>query len=62
MDIVTKKGAHKQAWVYVVGGHKPNPLLGDREAEDVGIISNKEGRDPTYEEKKLLKKSELIKS
>ena len=59
MDIVTKRGAHKQAWVYMVGGHKPNPLLGDREAEDVGIISYKEGR--RYEEKKLLKKSKLIK-
>ena len=61
MDIVTKRGAHKQAWVYMVGGHQPKPLLQDRDAEDVGIISNKEGRDPTYEEKKLLKKSELIK-
>ena len=36
--IVTPKGARKTTWVYVVGGTCPEPLLGDMDAEDLGII------------------------
>ena len=38
-------GASKVTWVYVVGGTKPEPLLGDEDAEDLGVISfHPEGR------------------
>ena len=42
------KGANKETWVYVVDGYRPEALLGDRDAEDLGIITfNKEGREET---------------
>ena len=38
-------GASKRTWVYVVAGARPEPLLGDHDAEDLGIISlHPEGR------------------
>ena len=38
-------GASKITWVYVVVGTKPEPLLGDEDAEDLGVISfHPEGR------------------
>ena len=42
------KGANKETWVYVVDGYRPEALLGDRDAEDLGIISlHKDGREET---------------
>ena len=50
-EIRTKKGARRRSWVYIVGGHKPEPLLGDRDAEELGIVTfNPEGREPEQEE------------
>ena len=41
-------GANKVTWVYVVGGTRPEPLLGDEDAEDLGVISfHPEGRQET---------------
>ena len=49
--IHTKKGAYTRSWIYVVGGHNPEPLLGDKDAAALGIITFKpEGRDPTPDE------------
>ena len=46
--LITKKGAKKETWVYIVAGTKPEPLLGDADAEDLGIIEfNPEGRPAT---------------
>ena len=50
-EIRTEKGARRRSWVYIVGGHKPEPLLGDRDAEALGIVLfDSEGRDPTFSE------------
>ena len=50
--LTTKKGAKKDTVVYVVGGTRPEPLLGDADAEDLGIIVFKaEGREAPKEEK-----------
>lgn len=50
-EIVTKKGARKTTVVYVVAGHRPEPLLGDSDATDLGIIEFRvEGREPTQQE------------
>ena len=35
----TSSGATKETWVYVVAGARPEPLLGDHNAEDLGVIS-----------------------
>ena len=44
MTLTTSSGATKRTWVYVVAGARPEPLLEDRDAEDLGIISfNLEG-------------------
>ena len=49
--IHTKKGAYTRSWIYVVGGHNPEPLLGYKDAAALGIITfNPAGRDPTPEE------------
>ena len=49
--ISTKRGAATRNWIYVVGGHNPEPLLGDKDAAALGIITfNPAGRDPTHEE------------
>ena len=40
------KGASKKTWVYVVDGYRPEALLGDRDARDLGIFTfHKEGRE-----------------
>ena len=50
-EIRTIKGAKKRSWVYIVGGHRSEPLLRDRDAEALGIVVLKvEGRDPTFSE------------
>ena len=44
-NLTTASGATKRTWVYVVAGARPEPLLGDHDAKDLGIISfNPEGR------------------
>ena len=49
--ITTNKGATCKGWVYVVAGHRPEPLLGDKDAGKLGIIrSSPEGREPTKKE------------
>ena len=48
--LTTASGATKRTWVYVVAGARPEPLLGDHDAEDLGIVSfNPEGRAPKEE-------------
>jgi hypothetical protein len=43
-NLTTASGATKRTWVYVVAGARPEPLLGDQDAEDLGIVSfNPEG-------------------
>ena len=43
--IATRSGVAKRTWVYIVAGDRPEPLLGDHDAEDLGIISfHPEGR------------------
>ena len=37
--LTTSSGAMKRTWVYVVAGARLEPLLGDRNAKDLGIIS-----------------------
>ena len=37
--IECERGAKVQTWVYVVGGTRPEPLLGDNDAENLGIIT-----------------------
>ena len=37
--ISTKKGAERYSWVYVVGGHKPEPLLGDKDVTGYHRVS-----------------------
>lgn len=50
--VATIKGTTCKSWVYVVAGHRPEPLLGDKDAERLGIITfNPEGRKPTREER-----------
>ena len=45
--ITTRKGAHKNTKVYIVDRFRPDPLLGDGDAQDLGFITfNQEGRDP----------------
>ena len=49
--ITTKKGAARRSWIYIVGGHKPEPLLGDKDAAALGIVTfNPEGREPSQQE------------
>ena len=49
-ELVTDNGARKRTKIYIVGGHKPEALLGEEDAEDLGFIKfNPEGREPTKE-------------
>ena len=49
--LVTSRGATKQTKVYVVDGFRPEPLLGDSDAEALGIIQfSPEGREATKAE------------
>ena len=60
--ISTKRGAATRSWIYVVGGHNPEPLLGDKDAAALGIITfNPEGRDPTPEEEEEHKTNKVRK-
>ena len=34
----TRNGNTKVTWVYVVDGDRPEPLLGEEDAEDLGVI------------------------
>ena len=44
-SLTAVKGASVSTWVYVVGGTRPEPLLGDADAVDLGIIKFRpEGR------------------
>ena len=50
----TKRGAKKETWVYIVAGTRPEPLLGEEDAEDLGIIQFlPEGRAATPQEKEV---------
>ena len=56
-DLVTRRGARKQTQVYVVAGHRPEPLLGDTDAEDLGFVTfDPKGRKATEEEEQLKQK------
>ena len=47
-NLTMDKGASTEAWVYVVDGYRPEPLMGDKDAEDLGIFTfHKEGRGGT---------------
>ena len=49
--LTTARGATKRTWVYVVAGARPEPLLGDHDAEDLGIIAfNPDGGAPKEED------------
>ena len=51
VELGNMKGARTTSKVYVVEGHEAEPLLGDKDAEELGFITfNKEGRAPTPEE------------
>ena len=44
----TVSGAKKQTWVYVVDGASPEPLLGDTDTEELGVVTfHLEGREAT---------------
>ena len=50
-EVRTITGAKKRSCVYIVGGQRPEPLLGDRDAEFLGIVVfMAEGRGPTHSE------------
>ena len=52
----TELGAAVETKLYVVDGFKPEPLLGDIDAEALGfIVFNKDGRPPTRSEKEHFK-------
>ena len=45
--IKTPKGVETRSKIYIVDGYRPEPLLGDIDAEELGfIIFNREGKDP----------------
>ena len=49
--LTSASGATKRTWVYVVEGARTKALLGDHDAEDLGIVSlNSEGRTPKEEQ------------
>ena len=57
--IRSSKGATGRSWIYIVGGHKPEPLLGDKDAESLGIVTfNPDGREPTSSELEQLELEE----
>ena len=50
--LATQQGAKRETVVYIVDGFYPEPLLGAKDAEELGFIAiNKEGRKPTEQEK-----------
>jgi len=47
----TKRGAKTSSKIYIVEGYQAEPLLGEKDAEELGFITfNKDGRVPTSEE------------
>ena len=45
-DLKSTGGGYKRTWIYVVDGDRPEPLLGEDDAEDLGIIVfNPAGKD-----------------
>ena len=49
--LVTERGAKTDSWIYIVAGTRPEPLLGDQDAEHLGIIQfNPKGRPATPDE------------
>lgn len=58
----TEKGATTNTKVYIVDGFKPEPLLGDADAEALGFVTfNKDGREPTCEEEEsTIKRNHCI--
>ena len=42
--VTTSKGATSRSWVYVVAGHRHEPLLGDKDADKPGLITFTQGR------------------
>ena len=49
-NFTTASGATKRTWVYVVAGARSEPLLGDHDAEELGIVNFKpEGHAPEGE-------------
>ena len=62
MELSTKHGAKTTTQVYIVDGFHPEPLLGSRDAVELGFLSiNKEGRQPTKEECKEVKDVKHVK-
>lgn len=58
-NIRTGRGASRRSWIYIVGGHKPEPLLGDKDAAALGIVTfNPDGREPTPSELEQLQLGE----
>ena len=50
--LTTSSGTKKETWVYMVAGARPEPLLGDHDADDLGVISfHPEGGDPHHNER-----------
>ena len=50
--VTTSKGATSRSWVYVLAGNKLETLLGDKDADKLGIIYfTPEGREPIKEER-----------
>ena len=55
-DLVTRRGARKQTQVYVVAGHRREPLLGDADVELGFVTFDPQGRKATEEEEQLKQK------
>ena len=53
-ELVTDNGARKRTKIYILGSHKPEALLGEEDAEDLGFIKYyPDGREPTKEEQSI---------
>ena len=53
------RGAQTDTWVYVVAGTRPEPLLGEKDAEELGIITfDPAGRSATEEDVVAVRKVE----
>ena len=51
-ELETRRGARKKTKVVVVQGFRPEPLMGDKDAAELGFITfNPRGREATEEEK-----------
>ena len=59
--LTNSREASKTTMVYMVGGTRPEPLLGDADAEDLGIISfNPEGREAMLKDKQKSNISRFV--